>query len=287
MFGGWFADPAMQKILGKTQDLLKEQKIDWLKPEIAVFIDEKGHKYSGINESAMSMAMNELLRNLSHMGTTYHNYLLSDVTEPDFPADDYKLFIFVAATNPTPEEAKAITEKLKKNGKTLMWLHTGACFNAQLSEFELTIPVDGFSEKAEFKNIPYPNRELPILKFKDTSGYVISRMTESGEPAVIWRKRKDYNVVYSLHLAPTPKLLRHIAMLSGVHIYNLTGDCVYAGGEYVALHAVESGYRRINLPERGYRATDALTGQKVTVNDVYIDVKMEKFDTVVLHLERV
>ncbi len=286
MFGGWFADPAMMNVIGRTEGLLRQQQRGWLNPEIAVFIDERGHKYSGINEYTMAAGMVELIRNLSHMGTTYHNYLLSDLTDPDFPVEDYKLFIFVAATNPSEKEAQAITEKLKRNGKTILWLHTSSFYNRNLSEFALTCPNDGVTEKGVFKGEQYPSCNLPILRFQENSGYVLSRLEETREPAVIWKKQKDYNVVYSLHLAPTPKLLRHIALLSGVHMYNLTGDCVYACGEYVAIHAIEAGYRRLALPERGFRARNAMTGAEVTVNDMFIDMKMDKHDTIILHLDR-
>ena len=47
-------------------------------------------------------------------------------------------------------------------------------------------------------------------------------------------------------------------------------------GEFVALHAKEGGYKRINLPDSDFKAENALTGEAVEVNDMFIDIKMEK-----------
>lgn len=284
MFGGWFSDTAMMNVINQTENLFRQQKQEYLKAEIAVLIDEKGHKYCGIQDRAMRNGITELIRNLSHLGAPHHNYLLSDLMSEDFPVGDYKLYVIVAATNPSVLEAKAIQEKLKRNGKTILWLHTASCYNMELSEFTLLSQEECFAEKAEYEGKQYPSCDLPIWRFQEEKGYVLSRLVESREPAVIWKKRADYNVVYSLHLAPPPELLRQISLLSGVHLYNLSGDCVYAHGEFVAIHAIETGYRRINLPERGYLANNALTGEAITVNDMFIDLKMKQYDTVIIHI---
>lgn len=286
MFGGWFNDPAMIEVIKHMEGLLMQQKHNYLKTEIAVIIDEKGHKFSGIKDREMAAGMHELKSNLSHLGAPFHNYLMSDLVRDDFPVESYKLYIFVAATNPLDAEKEAICQKLKQNGRTLLWLHTGSCYDSKLSEFDLEQRMDDYTEKAEFEGRIYPVKDFPVWNFKDEKGYVLSRFTESKKPAVIWKKREDYNIVYSLHLAPPAELLRHIALLSGMHLFNLSGDCVFAGGEFVALHAVEAGYRRINLPESGFKATNALTGEAVTVNDMFIDLKLNQYDTVVIHIEK-
>ena len=132
----------------------------------------------------------------------------------------------------------------------------------------------------------YPEVPLPIWRFAEEEGYVLSRFADSSSPAVIWKERADYNSVYSLHLGIPSQLLQHIALMSGVHLYNLSNDIVYAGGEFVGIRATESGYRRLNLPERGFKAQNALTGEQITVNDMFIDLKMEAEETVLLHISR-
>jgi len=286
MFGGWFSHPAMMRIIGRTSMLLEQQLRDYLRTEIAVLIDEKGHKYCGLKDTTIRDGIRELIQTLSHMGAPHHNYLLSDLLEDSFPADEYKLFIMVTATEPSEEEAAVINRKLKRDGKVILWLHTSSCYNPALCEFKLVPQYDGMSEKAVYEGRFYPHLDLPIWKFAEEEGYVLARLEKSREPAVIWKQRKNYSTVYSLHLAPSSELLRQIALLSGVHLYSLSGDCVYAHGEFVGIHAIEAGYRRINLPERDFTATNALTGEPVTVNDMFVDLKLEQYETVILHIEK-
>ena len=87
-------------------------------------------------------------------------------------------------------------------------------------------------------------------------------------------------------MAPSPELFRQIALLSCVHIYTYKSDCVFAGGEYLAVHACEGGYRRLNLPEGGFTAENAITKESVSVNGLFIDLKLEKHETVILRLKK-
>jgi len=87
-------------------------------------------------------------------------------------------------------------------------------------------------------------------------------------------------------MAPSETMYRQLAILAGVHLYNRDGDCIYAGGEYVAIHSREEGCRKIILPERGFEATNVMTGEKVVVDDLYIPFRMQKHETILLHLEK-
>jgi len=300
MFGKWFSDERMMNIIDKTPLLLSKQRNNYLKTDVAVIIDEKAYKYFGIPEAKMCRAIDENMRNLSHVGFTFHNYLLSDIKKDNFPADDYKLYIFVECVNPSEEDKAAINKKLKNGGKTLMWLHSASYYDSSLSGFKLEMADTDVTEVADYNGNKYCDiynepasgvyedgaYSLPGFKFADSDGYVISRFSKSREPAVIWRNMDGYNSVFSLTLVPSVMLYKHIANLAGVHLYNRTGDCVYAGGEFAALHAVSDGYKRICLPESGYRATNALTGEPITVNATFVDIKMKKHETIIIHVEK-
>ena len=190
-------------------------------------------------------------------------------------------------------EKEAINQKLKKNNKTLLWLGAASCYDNELNNFTLE-KGDENQGGVVFENDIYydikPNGEkagymLPALKFKDEKGYTLAKY-ENGNPAVMWKEFENYNSVHSLSFVPSAEMYRHIANLSGAHIYNRTGDCIIAGGEYVAIVATKDGYRRISLPERGFTATNAITGESVSVNECFIDMNMKENDTVLLHLEK-
>jgi hypothetical protein len=283
MFGGWFADPEMLSVIRRSIPLLAEQKKELFSSEVAFVVDEKGHKYSSLDTRRGLYATWELLNQMELAGFPYDNYLLSDIAHPNFPADKYRLIIFLAAVDPSDAEIAAISKKLKRDGKTLLFLGNSGAHSEALSEFSL-LPNETREQKAVFEEKIYPQNVLPTPALREEKGYVISRF-EDGSAAVLWQKKENYHVVLSLPLAISSELLSHIALLAGVHLYNRMGDAIFAGGEYVGLWAKESGYRRICLPESDMLATDFLTGESVTVNDRFIDMKMEKGDMRLLHIE--
>lgn len=295
MFGRWFSDDRMMKIIGKTSELLGNQRHNYLPTPVAVIIDEKAYKYYGIPERRMRDVIDENMDRLSKAGFTYHNYLLSDIKNNSFPADDYKMYIFIGCVNPTDEEKDAIDRKLKNGNKTLLWLHSASYYDSALSGFKLeerntdkTEVVDFNGKKYCDVGTPYGDNmySLPTFKFADDEGYVIARFDESREPALIWRNMDGYSSVYSLTLSLPPELYRHLAILSGVHLYNRHNDCVYAGGEYAGIYALSEGYKRIELPKAGYKATNAVTGEPLKVNSCFVDIYMKQYETVVVHIEK-
>ena len=284
MFGGWFADPEMLAVIKRSISVLAEQKKDLFPTEVAFVVDERGHKYTSLGDYAIHRANGELLRNMELAGFPYDNYLFSDIADPKFPAEKYRLIIFVAATNPSEEELAAVTEKLKKDGKTLLFVGYSGAYSESLCEFPLRVDPAPKEKKATFETISYPQNAVPVPTLAEERGYVLSRF-EDGTPAVLWHKKEDYHCVLSLPQAVPTALLSHIALLAGVHLYNRTGDAVFAGGEYVGLWAKESGYRRICLPKSDMKAYDFMSGKPVTVNDRFIDMWMEKGDMRLLRME--
>ena len=129
--------------------------------------------------------------------------------------------------------------------------------------------------RATFEGVSYPENALPTPTLLYDGGYVLSRF-DDGDAAVVWKVKDDYHCILSLPLAIPSDLLRHIALLAGVHLYNRKGDSIFAGGEYIGIRADEKGFRRICLPIADLTATDIITGEKVTVNDRFVDMWMEK-----------
>lgn len=301
MFGRWFSDERMMTIIDKLSGLLASQKRNYLKPDVAVIVDEKSYKYFGIPEGRMNGVVCQNMKNISYAGFTYHTYLLSDIKKDNFPADDYKMYIFSECVSFTEEDKAAINKKLKRGGKTLMWLHSSACWDSDLCDFRLEDREDDITEVADFNGMKYSDlytaKEgksfeecsfmLPTFKFADDEdGYVITRFAKSRKPAILWKKKDDYTSIYSLTLAPDQKVYRHLANLAGVHLYTRGGDCIYAGGEYIGLHAVTEGYKRISLPERGFKATNVLTGEKMEVRDMFVEAIMKQYETILIHIEK-
>lgn len=285
MFGGWLDDPELLGIISKTDKLISSNTHHYLPHDVAVIIDETGYKYYGTDPDRLADAVREVGQNLSHAGLAYDIYLQSDISRDAFPADDYKLYIFLAGPDPSEADKAAITAKLKRGNKTLLWLHSASGYDGELCDFRLRRSEDPEPKRAVYKDKIYPEHPLPTLEFADTDGFVLSRL-EDGRAAVIWREFDSYASVYSLLMAPSAELFREIALLSGVHIYTYTDDCIFAGGEYIAIHATEDGYKRINLPSGEFSAENAISGEKIKVNGFFIDLKMKKFETLIIKLKK-
>lgn len=296
MFGRWFGDVRMMRIIEKTAPYLALQQKDYLKTDVAVIIDESGYKYYGLDDTKLNAVFSQNMDKLSKAGFTFHNYLLSDIVRDDFPADAYKMYIFIACVDPTTKEKEAIEKKLKCGNRTLVWLHASSCYDSALSGFTLKGAEADLTESVDFEgqkfcDIGIPGEagaySLPALRFAEgENGYVLARFAQSRTPAVLWKNESGYQSVCGLTAAPSPALYRHIANLAGVHLYNRSGDCVYAGGAFAGLHAMEEGYRRISLPARGFKATNVVTGKTIKVNDMFVDLYMQQFETVVFYLEK-
>ena len=285
MFGGWFDDEKMLSVIRNAAPLYKMQQHMFFKSEIALIIDETGYKYFGLDEAKHAAAMRELSDSLSRCGAPFDIYLQSDIKNADFPSEQYKLYIFSSGISFPEEDSNAIRH-LRESGATLLWLYASGVNNPSLCNFNIEKREQEVFDTAVFGGEQYPKNLLPILKFSESGGYVLSSLL-SGEPAVIWKNARHGADVYSLHLAPSPALFRRIALLSGVHLYNIDGDIVYAGGEFIAVHACRGGVVRLNLPYSGCTAEDAFTKEPIAVNDRFIDLRLEKYDTKIVHIKNI
>lgn len=284
MFGGWFDDPMMLSVIEKSTALLDAQSEGFFAPEVALVVDEGGHKYSSYDKEMMGVFL-ETIDEIDKAGFPYDTYLLSDIISDRFPSEKYKMIIFLAATNPSDEIAKAIENKLKNSGRTLVFLGNSCAYSENVTGVSTTIKPFEQAKRAEFRGIVYPKTPIPAPSIREEEGFILSRF-EDGEAAVEWIVNGDCHTVISIPTALPRTLVSHIALMSGVHLYNRTGDIIYAGGEFVAIRALEDGYRRISLPLADCVATDAITGDFVSVNDRFIDMLMKKGDTRILHIKR-
>ena len=88
---------------------------------------------------------------------------------------------------------------------------------------------------------------------------------------------------YSL-TRPTADLLRGTAEVSGVHIYNKSGDFIRANESFVMIHATGDGRKEL-LFDQEYILTDIISGKKTRAKQLSLDLK--NGDTIIYHTEKV
>ena len=75
-----------------------------------------------------------------HIGAPYDVWLLNDLGTPGFP--EYKMYVFLNALAPTPEQRKAI-EALKRDGKMLVFLYNSGYIDGKSASVDNVTKLTG------------------------------------------------------------------------------------------------------------------------------------------------
>lgn len=291
MFGNWFRTPEMMSVISNHRKWMNEQTYGPLQAEIAVIIDETGYKYYGLKQPVLNDVIGVQKNELAWMGAPYHVYLADDLANPDFQPDRYKLYVFLTCIYPSDKVKEAIELRIKNNGRTLLWvyledLNHDNC-NKSVTDFDVKYTASSEKKQCMFGNVLFPKYPVQCARFLDSDidqSYKIASFNGSDEPCILWRETDSYSSVYCLLPAIPAALLNRIAALSKVHIYNQTGDVIFAGGRFVGIHATTAGDKRIYFPLNVDKVVDAETNAEMRINYNFIDFEMLEFETRVFKL---
>ena len=100
--------------------------------------------------------------------------------------------------------------------------------------------IDGYSK---FPSYLYP---MPVVQ--DEEATHLSYLLTSGFPAVSVKKMEGYTSVYYNSKSIPSAILREIARFAGCHIYIETDEVIYAGRNYLTVHADHTGERKLSFP---------------------------------------
>lgn len=295
MWGGWYGDPVYMDFLSRAGALMEEQERDPADSaaEIAVFVDGAAYSYFSLNAPELMHLVYKQRKALGVMGAPYHLYQPDDLLREDFDEERYKLVIFLNCVRMEEETVRAVKEKLQKGGKTLVWVFLEDLFdgNGHLKEksatdFSVAYDPDAPADQVEYQGQVFP--EIPVVcpRIAQKSGdRVLARFRQSGQPAVLVRPGEDYTSVCSAAPDLPARLLMELAGLSGVHLYSLTEDVVYADSRFVCIHAAKEGWKRLYLPEPAVFC-DAWTGEEQTGRVRFTDFYMKAYETRTFRLRR-
>ena len=100
----------------------------------------------------------------------------------------------------------------------------------------------------------------------------------------VLHRAKDHQILWSVAPEVPYTMVREIMILSGVHLYMHSEDNVYAGGNYVTVHACSDGVKRVWLPSVG-KAYDVFTGERVMGTELFVEMRMKLGESRMLRLE--
>ncbi|MBQ9545601.1 MAG: beta-galactosidase [Clostridia bacterium] len=305
MWGGWFDDGELMDIIKLHSRLFSVQTPGPIRAETALIVDEEGIAQFGDQPGFIKYALRGINTELYRSGVPYEVYTAEDIKNEDFDAGRFRLVFFAGGCRLNDGVKRAVNEKLKRGGKTLVWTHFTGRDDKELTGFEtefdpampdVRICFDGrvfpeyetaFRLKNSADPLIWPSEPVPCPRLKNTDGaYILARVCESGEPAAAWRQSDGWSSVCSAAPGLPYRVIREIAGLSGVHVWSQTGDEVFAGGRFVALHALSAGEKRLHFPDGLEEIRDVRTGKSKRLNEVYADFEAEKFETRIFEIIR-
>lgn len=286
MWGGWFDAPEMMELFGRFNKWMTGRTSAPFHSEIAVITDENGLMYQPRFGNHADLTLSRQREAFAAMGAPYDFYEASDLLEEEFPFDRYRMYVLLDFVHPSDEVKKAVRERLRKNGRTLVWGHLTedgiSGFQTEYSRF--APPRQGVFEGTLFPEEPV---NCPAFKADALTGnYVYAAFDGSAEPCVCARQNEDSCDVLSLLPAMPANLLRQIARMAGVHLYTFAGDVVYAGGNFAAIRALTAGQKRVLFPRPVKAVFDAETGEEMRLyRHVYTDFVMKKDEVRIFRAE--
>jgi beta-galactosidase len=290
MFGGWFSSPEMMQVISRHNEWMQEQTYGPLHSEIAVIIDEAGYKLFGLKQPVLNDLINNQKAELAWIGAPYHIYLADDLANAEFKPEDYRLYIFLTCVQPSNKVRAAIEQKLKKSERTILWVYLEDIQNdsaRSITDYRIQYQADSEPMQCGYEGVLFPGKPAPCARFSENdveNAYAIAFFKDTHEPCILWKNMKGYSSVYSLLPAIPAKLMSRIASLSKVHLYNQSGDVIFAGGRFIAIHAVSAGEKRIYFPCKLSKVADADTQSEMKINYNFIDFQMTQYETRVFKL---
>ena len=280
MWGGWYHDPEYMRVHQKMYEIYKRQMLNGgseNRGEIAVFMDNEAFLRLKSGSALSSLISSFFWKALGSIGTPYCLYMLEDL--PLVDPKRYKMAIFVSA-----EWNKACTlelEKWKNADRLLAFL--GVCEVQPLVKMGIVRHELPGTEQLPENQMCGPV-QTSVVRWNAEPDDVVLDADEQGVKALL-RRFDDYSVYVDCAFVPDAARIHDLANAAGVHLYTSCGDIAYANEDYIAIHAAASGIKRVFIPGKA-RLTDALQGCELPGNESYVDVKMEKGQTLLMKCTR-
>ena len=203
------------------------------------------------------------------------------------------------------KEVAETVNRLKASGTTVLWLYApGYAGENGLSEESMRlltginfrkfdkpevpiIDIDNYSSPY-IRNIKRPvfgvDYELnPLFYVDDKESETLGHYRNSKRPALTVKKSGNSNFIFCGSNLVTPDLLTSIAQAAGVHIYTASEDNLFAGCNFLTIHAKSDGIKQIRLKNKT-DVVDLFSGKTIADHVDSFNVKMDALTTRVFYI---
>ena len=281
MWGGWHDHEDFMCFHRQAAEMYREHALSGgctCTAPIAVFMDDSIMYESAPTSPLGDWAKHELNVQLGWAGTPHHCYSLSDFERVN--PEQYRLCIFVTPCRWT-KETLASLEKWKCDGRILAFL---GCVDSGIASGVEQIREDALEElpavagqKAALK--------VPTMRYLPERGDIVMSTAADGRATALLRRTADYSVYVDTAISLPAARIRLLTCAAAGHVYNLSGDVVYASDKYIAIHAASDGIKRILYPYKA-KLEDVFTGEILPGNETFVDVEMKLGETRMLRIHR-
>ena len=271
--------------------------------EIAVLLDDESLYYETIyNDLSLPNITQQRVWGLPRIGAPFDCYLLQDFIDGKVPSA--KLCIFLNAFRLDDKRRKALSDELRKDGRTALWIYAPGYIKDDMSVDHMEELTGIQFGKSEFPwgplmhitDFDHPiteklNEELfwgtntplgPIFHVDDPEATVLGEVVYSEgrcDPGFALKSFPEWNSVYiAAPNIPAP-VLRGIAKYAGVHLYSEDGDVLYANKQLLAVHTIRGGKRTLRLPESVEVVYDLFERKIIAENTDTLKVELPKRST--------
>ncbi len=312
LYGGAYDNPQLMSAVHQQVGVLRgATQVDQSRvSEILLVVDERSAMYASYANSMMGQALDVVRMRLTNCGAPFDAILLDDLSLLR-AHNPYKLIIFLNVYHMTSQQRNLVASVAKRDNTTLLWTYAAGLFDGPVRSLAVMGEVMGLSvtEAAQSGraqiHLVAPTEALgralsatgvaraemnaygDVFAVADSNATVlgVTALADGREVSTLAVKAQPggWTALYSgLSVLPVP-WYREIARFAGVHIYEESGDTLYASDSFLTISGDQAGRRTIAL-RRPHHVRDAFTGQVLTRNATRVEVMLEDKDSVVLEL---
>ena len=268
MYETWFREPVILDLIKSQNEVyrsLPEKPVGTTPREVCIVSDEdsafyvKNHMGDGIHNILVA----EVMRQIPEAGFAFRHVLLKDLLEPGV-IPSQKLYIITNLMMLDKAVRQTLLERFRKEKAQVIWLYAPGAFypdqgpSAANIEQLLGLKFTMLDKKTAL-SMQMKTDSLGAVEVKNSiqtgpwflpiSGYdELLAVTPDGKPAMVgWQKDNVKNYFAAVPNLP-PAMFRAIAKQAGVWCYADGNDPVYAGNDFVAIHAKSGGKKSLNIP---------------------------------------
>ena len=254
--------------------------------EVAVVVDAESSYYRSTRNNFDIPNWRNRIWGISRMGAPVDYVLLSDLLEGR--AREYKMYFMTNTFHLTGEQRDKLKKILRRDGKLTLWMYapgfadeegldaahiedlTGMHMKQYNRQWSTSMLLTDFTHPVT-QNLPTSTfwgtdmRIGPLFTVEDKKARTLGRVViQQGrnDPGFAILEEKDYTSVYSAAPNVPAGVLRELARYAGAHVYTDEEDVFYASHNYVMLHTLRGGQKRVSLP-RTADVYEAFTGRLV------------------------